>query len=185
MEVGAAVAAFAGLAVTASQIYTKLSTLSYQIHFARDQISRIAQDVSGIQAAIQQLTDLLKDKDLPRLVDSDNKSLYLIQNLKTSCQTLFGSIEKSLKEASKQIKAKGLSPEVEITLSHTEQALWPFHHGKVNLLLKELDAVRTTLMLVSQMTTLALVKRMAVRFVNLETEPSGLTIISKCELDVG
>ena len=121
---------------------------------------------------------MLKDKDLPKSVDSDNKSLLLIQNLRTSCQRIFESIEKSLKEASRQVKAKGLSPGIEITLSHTEQALWPFRHDKVELMLRELDAVKRTLVLVSQMTTLALVKRMAIRYVWSAAKLPGLIVTS-------
>lgn len=176
MEIGAAVGSFAGLADTAAQFYTRLSTLAYQIRFARDQTLRIAQDISGVEAAIQQLTDLLKDEQFPKIVTSHNKSAYLIQNLSISCKSLFEPIQKNLKEANKQIKAKGLSPGVEITLSNAEQALWPFHHDKVEALLKELDAVKTTLMLVSQMTTLSLVKRLAIEFVCPVCEVSGLTV---------
>ena len=165
MEVAAALGAFAGLAVTASQIYGKLSILSFQIKFARDQILRVGQDVSGIEAAINQLTDLLKDKDLPIHSDSQKSSLRLMGNVRTTCQVLFENIEQSLKKASKQIKAKGLSPGVEITLSHSEQALWPFHHAQVDQMCKELDAVKTTLILVSQTTTLSLVKKMSLGYV--------------------
>jgi DNA anti-recombination protein RmuC len=123
MEMAAAVASFAGLGVTAAQIYTKLSTLACQIRLARDQVLRIAQDVSGVEAVIQQLTDLLKAEELPQAIDSINKSLRLIQDSRASCQSLFESIERSLKEVSKQIKAKGLSPGEEIKLSNAEQAL--------------------------------------------------------------
>jgi hypothetical protein len=181
MEIAGAIGTFAGLAVTAAQIYTKLSTLAYQIRFARDQILRIAQDVSGIEAAIQQLTEMLKDKDIPKSLDPENKSLYLMLNLKISCQSLFDSIEKSLKEASKQIKAKGLSPGVEVTLTKTEQALWPFQYDQVTSMLRELDAVKTTLVLVSQMTTLALVKGMAAGLVDLRYPPYLLTCFNSTD----
>ena len=176
MELAAAIGAFTSLAVNAAQIYSKLSTLAYQFSFARFQILRVAQDVSGVEAAIHQLSELLKDEELPRYVDPNNKSRYLIQNLSSTCRSLFESIEKSLRDASKQIKAKGLSPGVEITLTHAEQALWPFHHDKVESLMKELDAVKTTLMLVSQMTTLSLVKRLATRFVRPTSGISCLTL---------
>jgi hypothetical protein len=53
LEIAAAVGTFARLAVIVSQVYAKLSTLAFQIRFARGQILRIAQDVSGIEAAIQ------------------------------------------------------------------------------------------------------------------------------------
>jgi uncharacterized phage infection (PIP) family protein YhgE len=108
-EIAAAVAGFASLGVTAAQIYAKLSTLANQIRFARYQVLRIAQDVSAVEAAIQQLTDLLKGEDLPQAIDSDNKSLRLMQSLRASYQSHFKSIERSLKEASKEIKAKELS----------------------------------------------------------------------------
>jgi hypothetical protein len=185
VEIAAAVAGFAILGVTAAQIYTKLSTLAYQIRFARDQVLKIAQDVSGVEAAIQQLTDLLKDEDLPQAIDSDNKSLRLIQNLRASCQSLFEPIERSLKETSKQIKAKGLSPGEEIKSSHAERALWPFHYDKIELFLKEFDAVKSTLLLVSQMTMLSVVKKLAPRFVYPLIELSCLIILSKGDSKVG
>lgn len=175
MEIATAISAFAGLGITAAQIYTNLSTLAYQIRFARDQILRIAQDVSGVETAIQQLTELLKDEEISKSVDSDNKSLRLIQNLRISCQRLLEEIDKGLKEASKQIKGKGLSPGVEVTLSPAEQALWPFHRDKVDPMLRDLDAMRSTLILVSQMTTLSLMKRLAVGFVCLMIDLFGLT----------
>lgn len=167
MEIGAAVGSFAALAVTGAQIFSKLSTLAFQIRSAREQILLIAQEVSGVEAAIQQLTDLLNNEEFPQSVDPDNKSLHLIGNLRTSCQGLFESIETGLKAASKQIKAKGLPLGSDITLSPSEQALWPFRHDKVTWLLRELSAVKTTLMLVSQMTTLSLVKRLTIGFVTL------------------
>lgn len=175
MDLAAAIGAFTSLAVNAAQIYSKLSTLAYQFRFARLQILRIAQDVSGVEAAIQQLNELLKDEDLPRYIDDNNKSRHLIQNLSSTCRRLFESIEESLRDASKQIKAKGLSPGVEITLSHVEHALWPFRHDKVEMLTKELDAVKNTLMLVSQMTTLSLVKKLAFEFVRPTSSMSCLT----------
>lgn len=176
MELAAAIGAFTSLAVNAAQIYSKLSTLAYQFPSASFQILRVAQDVSGVEAALCHLSELLKDEDLPRHVDPDNKSQYLIQNLTSTCRSLFDSIEKSLRDASKQIKAKGLSPGVEITLTHGEQALWLFRHNKVESLMKELNAVKTTLMLVSQMTTLSLVKRLATGFVRPTSDTSCLTL---------
>lgn len=163
MEVVGAIGTFAGLAMTAGHLYGKLSTLAYQIQYARDQILRLGQDVSGIEAAINQLLEVLKDPEFTKVAGPENKSLRLIQNLQISCQSLFDKIEDSLKKANKQIRAKGISLGVQITLTRSEQALWPFRYDQAGPISRDLDGVKSTLILVAQMTTLSLVKKMSAK----------------------
>ncbi len=128
MELAAAISAFPGLGVTAGQFNTKLSTLAYQIRFLRDQILRLARDVSvaeGYHSIAHRLAQGRRSSNVGRfwqkITVSDSK------------------LEEFFKEASKQIKTKGLSPDLKITLSQTGQALWSFHHDKIDPVLKELD----------------------------------------------
>lgn len=154
-------ASLVGIGAVGCQIAIKLYALATQISTASDRISAISNDVSLTSAVLQQLGELMK-----RRATDDDTSIFSHSGLemtKTSaimCENIFKAIEQALKEASQQIRGRerGVS---KIKLSKSEKAKWPFLQPSIEALRNDLGEAKGTLMLMLQVTTLALSKQMA------------------------
>lgn len=143
------------------QIAVKLYTLATQIITASERVSSISNDIFLTSGVLQQLGELLTQK-----TDTDGTTIFTQSSLditKTSasiCERIFNEVEKALKDASEQIRDRGRLVG-KIKLSRSEKAKWPFAQPSIEALRNHLREAKGTLMLMLQVTSLALSKKMA------------------------
>ena len=156
-------ASLVGIGAAGCQIAIKLHTLATQITTASERISSISNDVSLTAGVLQQLGELMTRK-----ADDDGTTIFSQSGLETTkssaamCQRIFKEIEQAAAEASKQIRANA-SRLVggKVKLSKSEKAKWPFLQPSIENLRIDLREAKGTLMLMLQVTSLALSKKMA------------------------
>ena len=154
-------ASLVGIGAVGCQIAIKLYALATQISTASDRISSISNDVSLTSSVLQQLGELMQ-----RRAADDGISIFSESGLETTktsaimCKNIFKAIEQALKEASEQLRGRErvLS---KIKLSKSETAKWPFLQPSIEALRSDLREAKGTLMLILQVTNLALSKQMA------------------------
>ncbi|KAL8659539.1 MAG: hypothetical protein Q9226_000381 [Calogaya cf. arnoldii] len=78
-----------------------------------------------------------------------------------ACQSVFEALEVALRKASQQIRRRTLKPGEKIVLSKAESLRWPFLQPNFDAMGRELSSSRATLMLILQVTNLALQKKLA------------------------
>lgn len=161
-------ASIVGIATAGVQVSIKLVTLATQISTASDRVSSIGNDVSLTSGVLHQLGELMTQKGTG---DGDGVSILNQQGLETTrvsaamCQRIFQDIEKEVKNASEQLRrykpGKGRMTGEKIELSPIEKAKWPFLQPRIDTLRADLRDAKSTLMLMLQVASLALSKRMA------------------------
>lgn len=154
-------ASLVGIGAAGCQIAIKLYTLATQISTASDQISSISNDVSLTSSVLQQLGELMRRKTA-----DDSTSIFSQSGLETTrssaamCEDIFKKVEQAIRDASEQLRAKGRIVG-KIKLSRSEKAKWPFLQPSIESLRNDLREAKGTLMLMLQVTSLALSKKMA------------------------
>ena len=159
-------ASIVGIASAGVQVSIKLVTLAAQISTASDRVSAIGNDISLTSGVLHQLGELMTQKSTDDGVSIFNQNG--LETTKTSaamCERVFKEAEKEVKKASEQLRnykpGRGRMSGEKIELSTTEKAKWPFLQPKIDTLRADLRDAKSTLMLMLQVASLALSKRMA------------------------
>ena len=157
-------ASIVGIATAGVQVSIKLVTLATQISTASDRVSSIGNDISLTSGVLHQLGELMTQK-----TTDDGISIFSQGGLESSrtsaamCERIFQEVEKAAKKASEQLRdrTRGRMTGGKIELTGTEKAQWPFLQPNVDTLRADLRDAKGPLMLMLQVTSLALSKRMA------------------------
>lgn len=159
-------ASIVGIATAGVQVSIKLVTLASQISTASDRISSIGNDISLTSGVLHQLGELINRK-----TTDDGISILNQDGLKTTktsaamCERIFQEVEKEVKRASEQLRrykpGQGRMSGEKIELSMTEKAKWLFLQPSIDRWRADLRDAKSTLMLMLQVASLALSKRMA------------------------
>ena len=157
-------ASIVGIASAGVQVSIKLVTLATQISTASDRVSAIGNDISLTSGVLHQLGELMTQK-----TTDDGVSIFSQGGLESTrasaavCEKIFLQVEREAKKASEQLRdcKQGRFTGGKIKLSRAEKAKWPFLQPSVDTLRADLREAKGTLMLMLQVTTLALSKRMA------------------------
>ncbi|KAL9133809.1 MAG: hypothetical protein Q9175_005010 [Cornicularia normoerica] len=159
-------ASIVSIATAGVQVSIKLVTLATQISTASDRISAIGNDISLTSGVLHQLGDLMTQKTTDDGISILNQhGLETTKVSATMCERIFQDVEKEVKRASEQLRrykpGQGRMIGEKIELSTIEKAKWPFLQPKIDVLRADLRDAKSTLMLMLQVATLALSKRMA------------------------
>ena len=159
-------ASIAGIATAGVQVSIKLVSLAAQISTASDRVSSIANDISLTSGVLHQLGELVN-----RRTEDDGIGILNREGLETTkvsaamCERVFQQIAKEVKRASEHLRkhrpGRGTMSGERIELSASEKAKWPFLQPNIDTLRTDLRDAKSTLMLLLQVATLALNKRMA------------------------
>lgn len=155
-------ASIVGIATAGVAISIKLVTLATQISTASERVSSIGNDISLTSGVLHQLGELMTQK-----TTNDGISIFSqggLETTKTSaamCERIFREVEKEVKKASEQIRGCKRLDGGKVKLSKAEKAKWPFLQPSIDSLRVDLREAKGTLMLMLQVTSLALSKRMA------------------------
>ena len=155
-------ASIVGVAGAGIQISIRLVTLATQISTASERISSIGNDISLTAGVLHQLEDLMTQK-----TPEDGISIFSkggLETTKTSaamCDRIFHEVDKEAKKASEQLRSCKKFEAGKFKLSKVEQAKWPFLQPSLDILRADLREAKGTLMLMLQVTSLALSKKMA------------------------
>lgn len=157
-------ASIVGIATAGVQISIKLVTLATQISTASDRVSSIGNDISLTSGVLHQLGELMSQR-----TTDDGISIFShggLEGTRTSaamCERIFHEVEREAKKASEQLRdcKQGRLTGGKIKLSRAEKAKWPFLQPGIDTLRADLRDAKGTLMLMLQVTSLALSKRMA------------------------
>lgn len=157
-------ASIVSIATAGVQISIKLVTLATQISTASDRISSIGNDVSLTSGVLHQLGEWMTQK-----TTGDGISIFSQGGLESTrisaamCERIFLEVEREAKKASEQLRdcKQGRMAGGKIKLSRAEKAKWPFLQPSIDTLRADLREAKGTLMLMLQVTSLALSKRMA------------------------
>ena len=159
-------ASIVGIAGAGVQIAIKLVTLATQISTASERVSSIGNDISLTSGVLHQLGELMTQK-----TTDDGISIFSKGGLETTrtsaamCERIFIEVESETKRASEQIRSCKRLTGGKIKLSKAEKAKWPFLQPSIDTLRADLREAKGTLMLMLQVTSLALSKRMADMYV--------------------
>ena len=159
-------ASIIGIATAGVQVSIKLVTLATQISTASDRVSAIGNDISLTAGVLRQLGDLMAQETKDGSVSILNpEGLETTRTAAAMCERIFSEIEKEVKRASEQLRrykpGLGKMRGPKIDLSKTEKAKWPFLQPTIDGLRADLRDAKSTLILLLQVATLALNKRMA------------------------
>ena len=158
-------ASIVGIATAGVQVSIKLVTLATQVSTASDRISAIANDISLTSGALHQLGELMNRRTADNGVGILNQDgLETTRVSAAMCERVFQEIEKEVKRASEHLRrfkpSGGMMSGEKIELSPIEKAKWPFLQPNIDILRADLRDAKSTLMLMLQVATLALSKRM-------------------------
>lgn len=159
-------ASIVGIATAGVQISIKLVTLATQISTASDSVSSIGNEISLTSGVLQQLGQLITQKTTDDGISILNQDgLETTRRSAAACERIFIEIEKEVQKASGQLRryrpGQGGMSGNKIKLSRTERAKWPFLQPNIKSLRADLRDAKSTLMLMLQVASLALSKRMA------------------------
>ncbi|KAI4226790.1 MAG: hypothetical protein LQ349_006826 [Xanthoria aureola] len=154
-------ASLLGLGTVGCQIAIKLYTLASQISTASQRISSVSNDISLTAGVLKELGEFMT-----RETAKGGESIFSQSGLETTknsaaiCETIFNQIEQAAKEASDQLRTRDRIIG-KIKLSKSEKAKWPFLQPSIESLRTDLREAKGTLMLMLQVTNLAVSQRMA------------------------
>ena len=157
-------ASIIGIAEAGFQIATKLITLATQISTASDRVSSIGNDISLTSGVLRQLGELMNQN---QKTTDDGTSIFkedgleLTRNSAAACERIFLEVKNEARKAIKQIRESKWLAVGKIKLSKAEKAKWPFLQPNIEILRGDLREAKGTLMLMLQLGSLALCKRMA------------------------
>ncbi len=150
------------LATAGVTIAIKLVTLATQISTASERVTSIGNDISLTAGVLHQLGELMTQKTIDDGISIFNQGgLETTRTSAAMCQRIFEEVENELKKATEQIRGCKRLTGGKIKLSRTEKAKWPFLQPSIDVLRADLRETKGTLMLMLQVTSLALSKRMA------------------------
>lgn len=158
-------ASILGIAAAGFQVSIKLVTLTNQISTASERVNSIRDDVSLTSGVLHQLGELMNPKSTGD--GGDGISIFSQGGLETTrtsaamCERIFQEVENEAKKASEQIGGTRKLNGGKIKLSRMEKAKWPFLQPRIDVLKTDLREAKGTLMLMLQVTSLALSKKMA------------------------
>ncbi|CAD6570638.1 MAG: hypothetical protein ASARMPREDX12_003782 [Alectoria sarmentosa] len=180
-------ASIVGIATAGVQISIKLVTLATQISTASDRVSSIGNDISLTSGVLRQLGELMTQK-----TTHDGISIFSQGGLETTrtsaamCERIFCEVEREAKRASEQLRrykpGQGRMSGEKIELSTIERAKWPFLQPNIDSLRADLRDAKSTLMLMLQVASLALSKRMADASVSTSEDQDFVRAIVALEL---
>ena len=158
-------ASIVGIATAGIQVSIKLVNLATQVDTASDRVSSIANDISLTSGVIHQLGELMNQKTTDSGTTILNqRGLDITKTSTIMCERVFQEIDKETKKASAQLRkvspGQGRMSGEKIKLSTLEKATWPFLQPNINDLRADLRDAKSTLMLMLQVASLALNKRM-------------------------
>ena len=168
-------ASIISIATAGIQISIKLVTLSTQISSASERVSSIGNDVSLTSGVLHQLGELMTQK-----ATGDGVSIFSQGGLETTrtsanmCERIFREIENEFRRANAQLRGCRKSAGGQIKLSKSEQLKWPFLQPSIDILRADLREAKGTLMLMLQVTSLALSKKMADLSASASSEQSDI-----------
>ena len=157
-------ASIIGIAEAGFQIATKLITLATQISTASDRVSSIGNDISLTSGVLRQLGELMNHN---QKTTDDGISIFkedgleLTRKSAAACERIFLEVRVEAMKASKQIRESKWLSVGKMKLSNAEKAKWPFLQPSIEILRGDLREAKGTLMLMLQLGSLALCKRMA------------------------
>ena len=157
-------ASIIGIAEAGFQIATKLITLATQISTASDRVSSIGNDISLTSGVLRQLGELMNQN---QKTTDDGISIFkedgleLTRKSAAACERIFLEVKNEAMKASKQIRESKWLSVGKMKLSNAEKAKWPFLQPSIDILRGDLREAKGTLMLMLQLGSLALCKRMA------------------------
>lgn len=159
-------ASIIGIATAGVQVSIKLVTLATQISTASDHVSAVGNDISLTSNVLRQLGDLMAQETADAGISILNEeALKTTKTAADTCENIFSEVEKEVKRASKQLRRykPGLGKMLgeKIKLSTIEKTKWPFLQPRIDGLRADLRDAKSTLVLLLQLATLALNKRMA------------------------
>ena len=156
-------ASIIGIAEAGFQIATKLITLATQISTASDRVSSIGNDISLTSGVLRQLGELMNQnqKTTDGISIFKEDGLELKRKSAAACERIFLEVKNEAMKASKQIRESKWLTVGKIKLSNAEKAKWPFLQPSIEILRGDLREAKGTLMLMLQLGSLALCKRMA------------------------
>ena len=180
-------ASIAGIATAGVQVSIKLVSLAAQISTASDRVSSIANDISLTSGVLHQLGELVNGR-----TEDDGVGILNREGLETTkvsaamCKRVFQQIEKEVKRASEHLRkhrpGRGTMSGERIELSASEKAKWPFLQPNIDTLRTDLRDAKSTLMLLLQVATLALNKRMADASISMSEHQDFVRAIVALEL---
>ena len=159
-------ASIIGIAEAGFQIAIKLITLATQISTASDRVSSIGNDISLTSGVLRQLGELMNQNQNQKTTDDGisifkEDGLELTRKSAAACERIFLEVKNEAMKASKQIRESKWLSVGKMKLSNAEKAKWPFLQPSIEILRGDLREAKGTLMLMLQLGSLALCKRMA------------------------
>ena len=159
-------ASIVGIATAGVQVSIKLVTLATQISTASDRVSSIGNDISLTSSVLHQLGELMNQRTTDDRASILNQhGLETIRVSAAMCEKIFQEVEKEVARASEQLRrykpSRGSMRGGKIELSTYERAKWPFLQPNIDTMRADLRDAKSTLMLMLQVASLALSKRMA------------------------
>lgn len=151
-------ASIIGIAEAGFQIATKLITLATQIKTASDRVSSIGNDISLTSGVLRQVGELMDQNGISIFKED---GLELTRKSAATCDRIFLEVKNEAMKASKQIRESEWLTGGKLKLSNAEKAKWPFLQPSIEILRGDLREAKGTLMLMLQLGSLALCKRMA------------------------
>lgn len=157
--IAASIVSIAGAGV---QISIKLVTLATQMSTASERVSSIGNDISLTAGVLHQLGELMTQKTTKYGISIfSTGGLETTRTSATMCQRIFQELEKEARKASEQIRGRKRLEGGKIKLSMIEKAKWPFLQPSIDVSRADLREAKGMLMLMLQVTSLALSKSMA------------------------
>lgn len=155
-------ASVVGIATAGVQLSIKLITLATQISTASERITSIGNDVSLTSGVLNRLGELMNQKTTGNGISVFSQAgLETTRTSATICKSIFYEVEKEARKASEQIMGFKMLKGGKIKLSKMEKAKWPFLQPNIEILRTDLREAKGTLMLILQVTSLALSKKIA------------------------
>jgi len=156
MDGVSAAASIIAIATLGVQISIKLITIAGQVSTASARISAIGSDVALTAGTLQQLGELMTQKqpDHEPSIFSESALQTTTASAKT-CEGIFQELQDELKKASAEIRRSDGLLAKKIHLSRMERAKWPFLQPRMESLRTDLRLAKETLMFMLQVTTLA------------------------------
>ena len=153
-----------GIAGAGIKISVELVTFATRIDTASERITSIGNEVSLTAGVLQQLGDLLQQEQ-----PQHEASVFSEGGLRTTkasadvCAGVFKSLKQAINAASKQLRSNVKRPFGKIRLSPFEKTKWPFLQPNIDALRNDLGQAKGTLMLMLQVITLAMSRKLAAR----------------------
>ena len=141
-------ASVVGVASAGVQISIKVATLAGQISTASERVSAISNDVSLTAGILQQLGELIRQKnaeDTPSIFSKGG--LETTKNSAETCHKVFQELEKETAKASEFLRGRKQKIGEKVKLSKIEKIKWPFLQPGLEILRNDLREAKGTLML--------------------------------------